>query len=296
MKIMVVDTVGGNRFSDTFKAYFPNAHLRGLEMQDDGACHPHGYQCGYYAGVLTALLPEKAEIVFVRIFDGKGLPVKDINQWLIDTIQKEKPDYLSHSWGQADNDSRFGETVGNVMWGNFSEVYKKVCASFGGTSFFAAGNDDRNDLDMDIDYPQRLMNQDVAIIGSHNRAGIPSVFSGDGHVMCSMWGENVALLSNDQWHRGSGTSFACPKAAGLAAYLGFDLRTFREYAEICASRPDDYSGLIPNVKWGYGSLEHKYQEYLARLPEELQPPHISPRIKMTEWKDFHEEDPVSDNQ
>lgn len=293
---MVVDTVGGDRFSKSYKDYFPKASLRGLELRNDGDCHSHGYQCGYYAGVLTALLNEPSEIVFVRIFDGNGAPVPMSNEWVLDVILRERPDYITNSWGQADLDHKWGDIVGETTWKQWVKEYKRICDSIGAVSFFAAGNDDVNDSDIDVDFPQRLMPDDVAIIGSHNRAGIPSQFSGDGHgVLFTMWGENVALLSNDQWHRGSGTSFSCPKACGLAAYLGLNLSTLKHYAADCASRPDDYQGLIPNVKWGWGSLEHKYQEYLARLPEQLQPPYIHPRVKVTEWKDFREENQISNH-
>lgn len=288
MKILVVDTVGGNRFSAAYKDYFPNATLRGLELRDDGPCHPHGYQCGYYAGVLTALLKEPCEIVFARIFDGQGAPVPKSNEWILDVITKEQPDYISNSWGQSDGDTRFGDMAGQLAWQDWVKFYRKAIGDMS-VSFFAAGNDDHNDKDVDVDYPQRLIPDDVCIIGSHNRAGIPSEFSGDGAgVLCTMWGENVALLSQDQWHRGSGTSFSCPKAAGLCAFLGLSNAEFRLYAASNCSRPDDYQGLIPSAKWGLGSLEHKYQEYLARLPEELQPPIMRSNIKVTEWRDFRE--------
>jgi len=295
MKIMVIDTVGGDRFSDGYKKYFPNAILRGIEMKDDGPCHPHGYQCGYYAGVLTGLLSEKCEIVFVRIFDGKSKIIPNAENWVLEVVEKEKPDYISNSWGQTDFDSWIGEVGGQVVWQEWATKYRELTRGKV-VSFFAAGNTDKNDKDIDIDFPQRMIPYTACIIGSHNRAGIPSKFSGDGQgVLCTFWGENVALLSGDQWHRGSGTSFACPKAAGLCAFLGLTNEKFRTYATLNCSIPDDYQGLIPSVKWGLGSLEHKYQEYLARLPEELQPPFMRSNIKVTEWKDFHEKDTVSDD-
>ena len=140
--------------------------------------------------------------------------------------------------------------------------------------FFAAGNDDHNDADEDVAFPQRLLPEYANIIGSHNRAGRPSEFSGDGvGVQCVMWGENVALLNKyGKWERGSGTSFACPKAAGLCAYLGLDHFAWRKYVLAHSTRPDNWSGYLPHPKWGYGSPEYRYQEALALLPDELQPP------------------------
>lgn len=277
MKILVADTVGGDRFSEAYKAYFPMATLRGIEMRDDGDCHPHGYMCGYYAGVLTRLLSSISEIVFARIFDGQGRPVPHSNEWLLEVIERESPDIISNSWGAWDGDERLTDAMGAYGWTNWAREYAGIIRLVNAVSFHAAGNNDVNDSDADVDYPQRLMPSAVNIIGSHNRAGIPSVFSGDGHgVICSMWGERVPLLDGDgNWTLGSGTSFACPKAAGLAVWLGLNHTTFRESCISHATRPIDWDGELPNVKWGWGSLEYRYQEGLAMLPDHLLPPAMS---------------------
>ncbi len=123
MKLMVVDTVGGNRFSDEYQALLPGIKLRGLELRDDGECHEHGYQVGYLGGCLLPLIEGDHEIVYVRIFDGQGNPVKGSNEWLLDVIESEKPDAVNHSWGQFDGDDRLVELWGKKAWTRWAERY-----------------------------------------------------------------------------------------------------------------------------------------------------------------------------
>lgn len=287
MKIMIIDTVGGNRFSDHYREYFPNATIRGIEKKDDGDCHPHGYQCGYYAGVLTALAKEPCELVFIRIFDQRGVPVKDSNEWMLDVIYKERPHYISCSWGQSDADSKWGDRIGSITWGNWTTIFVNIIEEIGATAFFAAGNDDVNDSDDDVDYPQRLMSDHVCIIGSHNKSGKPSVFSGDGkEVLVTMWGENVKLLSDVKWDVGSGTSFSCPKACGLASSLGLTATGFRKFAHEKAMRPLGWTGTLPHPKWGEGSLEYALQNKLLELPADLRPPTTNRNFRMSNYIDY----------
>ena len=272
MKVLVIDTVGGDRFSASFQSYFPAMRIRGLEMKDDGACQPHGYQCGYYAGVLLNLRPGPHEIVFARIFDGNGVWIPQSEDWMLEIIEKERPDIVTRSWGQDDADSPFWVRAGDMYWSSWVKKYEALQKSIGFVDFGAAGNDDKNDPDNDTSFPQRSMTV-ANVIGSHNRAGIPSVWSGDGPaVQCVMWGENIALNSNGNWERGSGTSFACPKAAGLCAYLGLSTDNWREMVKVQSVRPIAWDGPVPHVKWGYGSIEHLYQAQLQKLDPSLQPP------------------------
>lgn len=272
VKVLVIDTVGGDRFSQAFRSYFPGMTLRGLEMNDDGACQPHGYQCGYYAGVLLNHIAGPHEIVFARIFDGNGVWIPESENWMLEVIEREKPDIVTRSWGQDDADSPLWARAGDMYWGRWVREYEHLQKLIGFVDFGAAGNDDHNDPDNDTSFPQRIM--EVAnVIGSHNRQGIPSVFSGDGPaVQCVFWGENIALNSNGVWERGSGTSFACPKAAGLCAFLGLNTDNWRDMVKLRATRPDGWTGDLPHVKWGWGSLEHLYQAELQKLPAHLQPP------------------------
>jgi hypothetical protein len=151
----------------------------------------------------------------------------------------------------------------------------KFASVIGSSSVFcAAGNDDHNDADDDLSYPWRLVPHTCIVTGSHRRDGVPSVFSGDGKgVFLTMWGDRIPLL--DQlgfWSVGSGTSFASPKAAGLCAYLKLGLLEFKDYVKSHATKPDQYSGYLPHNKWGYGSLEYRYQEASSTMPEDHRPP------------------------
>lgn len=287
MKVMVIDTVG-TQFPDYFKSYFPNVKIRGYDLTDQIVTHPHGYQAGYYATILLNLMPGEHEAVYVRIFDGNGVPIPKSNEWMLDVIADEMPDVITNSWGQWDGDNRLNDALANYSWANWAVKYNQIISAYRCASFFAAGNNDQNDSDSDIDYPGKLVYPLSACIGSHRRNGIPSEFSGDGkQVVASFWAEHVQLLSGDKWERGSGTSFACPKAAGLAAYLKMDTLAFAHYAEDNGSKPDYFHGDLPNAKWGWGSLEHKYQEKLSMLSENLRPPRMSHiPANSGSWLDF----------
>lgn len=84
--------------------------------------------------------------------------------------------------------------------------------------FGAGGNSDENDRDEDVDYPQRIM-PFSNVIGSHNKRGKPSFFSGDGKkIQCCLVGERVWVHGPGGWVLVSGTSFSSPKASGVCAY------------------------------------------------------------------------------
>lgn len=276
MKVMVIDTVGGGAvFSRYYMDYFHGIDVVGYEpVSKMPMPHQHGYQCGYYAGVPLNLLPEDQErrLIFVRIFDERARPIKGAEKFMLEVIAQERPHVISKSWGLDDQDSAQGEMTGRVAYGEWVEEYRKLQAEIGFVDFSASGNSDTNDADGDVSFPQRLMPDICNIIGSAQRGGVPSRFSGDGTgVQCLFWGEDVPLCSNGYWQRGSGTSFACPKAAGLCAYLGLNTRLWRAYVEGHASHPAEWTGAIQHPKWGYGNLERQYQDMLGRLPANLLP-------------------------
>lgn len=285
MKVLVIDSTGLSDCTDAYRSFFqPHIKLIGHEPSKDYgklASGEHGYQCGYYAGVLLNLVEGEHEIHYARIFDQHGTWIRGSEGFILDVIEKVNPDVVSCSWGMDDGDLPWGEKQGRDAWLSWSVQFRRLLKDKKTAVFFAAGNDDKNDADDDVAYPQRLLPEYANIIGSHNRAGRPSEFSGDGKgVQCVMWGEHVALLNKyGKWERGSGTSFACPKAAGLAAYLALDHYGWRKYILENATHPDKWSGYLPHPKWGYGSMEYRYQELLAELPDELQPPFL-PRRKL----------------
>lgn len=280
MKILITDSTGLSDVSDKYRSFFnSNIKLIGHEPSKSFVGLPsgeHGYQCGYYAGALLNLVKGDHEIHFLRIFDSKNNWINGSENFILDVINDVEPDIVSNSWGMDDGDSAWGEKQGRKAWSLWSSQYEKLFREKQFVSFFAAGNDDKNDLDEDISFPQRLISDFTCVVGSHNKSGIPSRFSGDGFgVMVSMWGENVSLLNKyGKWERGSGTSFSCPKAAGLCAYLGLDFFTWKNFVLNNAQKPENWVGQLPHPKWGWGSLEYAYQKFLAKLPIVQQPPLI----------------------
>ena len=293
MKIIVIDSAGKGPYNQSFARYLPNFEIRGhsLVSGPEGA---HGYQCAYYACLPCTLIHGKHELVLIRIFDADGNPIVGADQWMLDVLREEcRPDengkwpYINMSWGQDDGDNKLGELWGQKAWEDWAKDFVDVIGE--SVPFAASGNSDHNDLDNDISYPHRLLPFLTHIVGSHNRAGIPSEFSGDGAgVFLTMWGENVPLLDGDGfWARGSGTSFASPKACGLAAYLGLNSKEFREYVRGHATKPDKYSGYLPHVKWGWGSLEYRYQEIVSDCPDWQRPSRLRTSIMaVDEYRDW----------
>jgi len=293
MQLIIVDS-GDGSCSAEYMAMLPEGiTVRGHSLIKEEKQHPHGYQCGYYA---THLLHGRRnlELVFVRIFDGEARPIHNSNEWLLEVLQEEcKPDasgswpVINMSWGADDQDNSLIDRQLGAYWGRWGMKFASVIGS--SSVFCAAGNDDHNDADDDLSYPWRLVPHTCIVTGSHRRDGVPSVFSGDGKgVFLTMWGERLPLL--DQlgfWSVGSGTSFASPKAAGLCAYLKLGLLEFKDYVKSHATKPDQYSGYLPHNKWGYGSLEYRYQEASSTMPEERRPPPLlKPHQSVLQYHDY----------
>lgn len=271
--VMVIDTVGGY-YSTYYAALFPGVEIICEQPDSDlPPPHPHGFQVGYYAGV--SLLP-KDKLIFVRIFDERGQPLPGCDEWMLEMIEKHTPHVVCRSWGMWDGDTNTGAMRGKVAYGAWTEKYRALQARLGFIDFAAAGNDDDNDEDSDIDFPQQLMPDVSNIIGSTRRNGVPSRFSGDGPgLQCVAWAEDVPLCTNGFWQRGSGTSFAAPKAAGMCAH--YRLLQRADWAQYVMSlgagrRPLAWRGELPHPKWGWGNIEPDYQEMLKMLEPARRPP------------------------
>lgn len=292
MKVIVCDSVGSYGTMPGYTNYLPpNIKVRGIDQTTEEKTHPHGHQVAYYATHLLHLRPESEhELVFVRIFDGDAGPLNN-NEWLLDVLAEEiTPDtVINMSWGMDDGESAVVEAYAKRAWSKWASKFVDVV---GNTPVFSAsGNSDHNDSDEDLNYPWKLIPHIAICVGSHDRGGIPSVFSSDGAgVFLTMWGENIPLLNgNGRWTIGSGTSFSSPKAAGLCAYLGGDASDFRKYVRSHATKPDEYSGYLPHVKWGWGSLEYRYQELSSQINDSCRPPIINkPEFGLAEYHDFKE--------
>lgn len=276
-KIMIIDTQGPNGISDKYAALLPNCTFRGYELGGVAGtpCHPHGLMCGYLAGVIQQ---EPTEIIFVRIFDQQAKSIAFTEAWIFAVIEQERPDVINRSWGLWDQDTAMGEASGEAGWIKWAEKYAALQNELRFVDFAAAGNDDCNDADTDIDFPHRLMPECSNIIGSCRRDGIPSEFSGDGPgVQGVAWAERIYLCNNGNWDLGSGTSFAAPKMAGVCALYGLSNKQWREYVRLKATRPKGFDSVV-SPKWGHGCLEHTWQEALSKVPERCHPPTVKSAI------------------
>lgn len=275
---MVIDTQGPGRILTQYLNYLPDVKIVGWEPKSVAGtpCHPHGLMCGWFATApaLAAALNKTdmdIELHFVRIFDQHAGAIPDSDAWMLDMIAGIEPDVVSRSWGMWDADSGGVAMQGRIMWGPWTETYLALQAKLGFVDFGAAGNSDTNDADADIDYPQQLMPEVCNVIGSCNRAGVPSVFSGDGQgLQCLFWGEEINCNNNGRWELASGTSFATPKAAGVCAALNMSTNEWRAFVQATATKP--YNVKAPHPKYGYGCMEDVFQDLIRRLPSSLLPP------------------------
>ncbi|MCC6594241.1 MAG: S8/S53 family peptidase [Xanthomonadales bacterium] len=176
--IVIVDTEDGEHLPAAYRESLPHCTFKGFARPEEKGTPTHPH--GRMCGWLAAAstFPHETEVSFIRIFDSASKPVWH-DRWYFPLLRDMPPMQ----------------------------------------SFHAAGNDDANDADPDVDYPQSERATRLHVIGSHNRAGVPSVWSGDraGAVECSTWAEDIWLHDGLRWEIGSGTSFACPKIAGLCA-------------------------------------------------------------------------------
>jgi len=268
MKLMVIDSQG-DAIPQEYHDLLDNVTLRGIDPSGDKiTCHPHGLQVGYWASVLL----EDAEVVFVRIFDADAKPVSGATDWLLEVIERERPDYINRSWGMAQPDTPYGRMIGQVVYGDWVKEYTRLQDDIGFVDFAAAGNSGDWLPDNDVNYPHRLMPQ-TNVIGSSDRRGVASSFSSDGpEVQCVCTGENVLLYNGKLWAIGSGTSFAAPKMCGLAAAHRLDHDEWDSFCSQYGTKPVEYEDKASN-KWGrHGNMSDRFQHDLAQVPKRRLPP------------------------
>jgi subtilisin family serine protease len=269
MKILIPDTLGST-ISPAYRALLPSIAFRGIDHPEIVGDHPHGAWCGWLCGApLQAAGVEDVEIVFLQLLSADGA-APDFQERLLETIEAERPDYISMSWGSWDRQDELTRAFLSMRWSRYAERFAALRADIGFTAFAAAGNDDRNNAGHDVAYPQAMQTDDVWVIGSTNARGIPSEFSGDGPVDAVAIGEQC--LSPDQagaWHLWRGTSAACPKVCGAMAAVGIRHNDMPAVL-LEAEHPGTYTR--PHPKWGWGSLEESWQSTVAALPPEIHPP------------------------
>jgi hypothetical protein len=245
-------------------------------------------QVAYYAACLchpnNGFDDKEVTVDFVRIFDENVKMIPNAHQFVLDAISGRGPDIVVRSWGTpVKANDPFASLLGDLLWREWAEKYSELQDKIGFVDFGAAGNSGNFKKDIDIDYPQRILSK-CNIIGSCKRNGKPSSFSGDGPgVQCIAWADKIYVASN-KWSIGSGTSFACPKMAGLCAVNRFNLFQWLNYVYEKATRPEGYER---SNKWGRGCMEDEYQLKLQNIPEMHRPPiNIPKTITTSVYKDF----------
>lgn len=276
MKIAIVDTQGPNFIGEKYRALLPGVRISGFEPRSvrGTPCHEHGALCGWLAAAPVVAAGRDLELVFVRCFDEAAGWIKDADSWILDRLEEIRPDYVSRSWGAWDGDDPLQRQMAYLSFAQFAKDYAPMIEAGGIADFGASGNEDRNDADDDVAFPQAVLPR-CNVIGAHYRGGRPCEWSGDGTgVLCCMWAERIwSPNAAGKWVLWSGTSGATPKACGAAAARGILTEGWRLLTIDNARRPRGYSGAdLPHRKWGHGSMEWAWQEPMQKLPAALRPP------------------------
>lgn len=290
--IIIADTIGQHvNEAKGYQRLLPNVKMIGYKHPDEPEVkyppHSHGAWCGWLAGVpldVEATNNRDLDVTmhFVPVFRPNGTPYPEIMVWLMEHIERiheeYKPDHLvvSRSFGAWDRDDRRIELILGDIHRGWSAKWNKLQENIGFVDVASAGNSDSNDLDTDVAYPQFLMADRTVIVGSCDRKGIPSFFSGDGAGVAGvMWGEHILSPSLDlEWTDWSGTSATCPKVAGIIACRGYSTEEAMEWFKNTDSYPRGYDR--PHPKWGWGNREDDWQEYLRGYS--IPTAHIVPQI------------------
>ncbi|NCC50909.1 MAG: hypothetical protein EOM20_06790 [Spartobacteria bacterium] len=291
-KILIIDTQGAE-ITPAYHALLPGVSMRGVEMDATRGtpCHSHGAWCGWLSAIPVLGAGMELEVVFVRIFDANAQWVPNCESWMLDIIEEERPDCISRSWGAWDGDDRITRMFAETSFDEWIVRFAQLQDDIKFADFGAAGNNDNNDADEDVAYPQCQL-EHTNVIGACRRDGVPCVWSGDGPaVQCVMWADEVFSPDmSGEFAVWSGTSAACPKAAG--AYLALNdtpdswrvrMRTLPPY-----NRPEG-EWTLPHPKWGYGCAEDFWQNFAKRIPVGLMPMQsLTPIPYVNKNKTYHD--------
>jgi len=242
----------------TFSSIEPPA-LQGTEV------HPHG---GHVASCYASNFSHNKDVVFVRIFNEEGRFAAGVeDDWWFDVVRDVAPSCLICSWGAPDSDDSLTELF---LEGQYDEpwvdTFNEMIDTHDIEVFFAAGNSDMNDLDVDTEYPQRYLHGDrVHITGACDYRGVPAYFSSDGVVDSMYIGVHRAVLDpiTGEWMPINGTSFANPDAAGDAEANNVRLREYVDYIKEHATVAPGFEDQLPHPKAGYGAMVRRTQANLA---------------------------------
>lgn len=293
--LVIIDSQGPDGITESYRAALPNCTIEGHEPEGVAGqpCHPHGLFCGHLAGLVQSW---DTRLIFLRIFGGPdAASIPGATDWALDMLEKlELPPLtvISRSWGMAPRGFA-AKAMGPIWYAEWVARYTDMLRRNHWVDFGASGNSDENDKQPDVSFPQALMPELCNIIGASDRTGRPSVFSSDGDgVQCLMWGERILLRGAHEWSAGSGTSFACPKAAGVCCEEGLSDAGWKKL--VADSAPEGWAAEEPwHPKYGWGNREHLWQRILMnRIPAHLWPRaetqalFLGGAASAPEWHDF----------
>ena len=257
-----------NQVKDTWDFYSRNSIV-----SDD---HPHGMQClstiaAYIPGQFIGMAP-KANFVLYRTEDvNSEYPIEEFNMVCgMERADSAGADVISASLGYSDFDNpalnhTYADMNGNTT---LAAVGADLAAKKGILFLNSAGNEGAGAWHY-ITTPAD--GDSVIAVAAVSPLGFVASFSSygpssDGQIkpdMASVGFQALILSVSNTVATGNGTSYACPKMAGLATVLwqGFPevnnmriVRALREAGSI-ASSPNDRIGYgIPDLKSAFGTL------------------------------------------
>ena len=136
---------------------------------------------------------------------------------------------------------------------------------------WAAGNSGDFKVDVDENLPAGMLTDCSHKLAAAYKNGDTARFSSDSthaEPAATFWAVEVKGMHPviGQWKSTTGTSFASPKATGLAAALDLGYEGFKVLAQSKSTTPAGFEGKLPHPKWGYGWLEYEYQKLIKDCP------------------------------
>lgn len=280
--LIVVDTLGrAESIHEEFKARFPFVK-EWVGHQPPGYDNPNHHPHGGMALAKMALplwqQGDEEEIVvhFIQIFDNNGQPIDTAMAvgWIQDKIREIAARYEGKLWVNNSWGAYLANYVPPDWLINEAQSWRNLQADLGERLYvgWAGGNSGDYRPDDDNDYPQSLLTDIQEKVGSADRDGVPSSYSGDSRMAPPIgvyWATDVVLFNpNDaQYDAGSGTSFACPKHVGVMAARGITTREqVAEYRKLGVYPESIPLDVIPHPKWGHGWFEDEYQKDVEGCP------------------------------
>lgn len=175
--------------------------------------HGHGTHCAGNIGALHNRngirgVMSKVKMVGIKFLSDSGRGETEHAIKSIDYAVKVGVNLMSNSWGGGEFSQALMDSI--------------KAADAAGIVFVAAAGNSRADNDARATYPANYEVDNVITVGSHDGAGKRSSFSNYGKKTVHVFAPGSNILSTvpgDRYRKMSGTSMACPLAAGAIGLL-----------------------------------------------------------------------------